>query len=177
MASGAAKRYAQAVFGLAQENDQFDDWERSLSRLDEVMRDERAAIYLADPNVSTDDKIELLDRALADARPEAHNLIRLLVQRHRLNIIPDMYQLYTEAVLDAKGIAIADVTTADPLSEQEQAVVQRQLSRLIGKDVHLRLQTDPSIIGGIIARVGDQLIDGSVISQLRRLRERLAQPA
>ncbi|HET8524087.1 MAG TPA: F0F1 ATP synthase subunit delta [Thermomicrobiales bacterium] len=177
MASGAAKRYAQAVFSLAQESNQYDDWERSLSRLNDVMTDERAATYLSDPNISTDDKIGLLDRALADAQPEAHNLIRLLVHRHRLDIIPDMYHLFTEAVLDAKGIAIADVTTADPLSDEEQAVVQRQLSRLIGKDVHLRLTTDPSIIGGIVARVGDQLIDGSVINQLRRLRERLAQPA
>ncbi|HEU5430210.1 MAG TPA: ATP synthase F1 subunit delta, partial [Thermomicrobiales bacterium] len=74
-------------------------------------------------------------------------------------------------------IVFADVTTAEPLTAQETALVRQQLKNLVGRDVELRPRVDPSIIGGIIAQVGDQLIDGSVVSQLRRLRTRLATAA
>nr|MBA3336978.1 F0F1 ATP synthase subunit delta [Chloroflexia bacterium] len=67
-----------------------------------------------------------------------------------------------------------EVTTAEPLGPEEQEMVKGQLKRLVGKEIELRLKTDPEIIGGIVARIGDQLIDGSVINQLRQLRARLA---
>ncbi len=174
MASGAAKRYTQAVFSLAREKGNFDRWLADLARLDSLVRDERAAFYLASPNVSAADKAKLLDTVLAESQPEVGNLARLLLQRQRLEIVPEMYELFQAAVLDAQGIAIAEVTTAEPLDEQGQAVVRERLSHLVGRDVQLRMKTDPAIIGGIIARVGDQLIDGSVVNQLRRLRARLA---
>jgi F-type H+-transporting ATPase subunit delta len=176
MASGAAKRYAQAVFSLAKERGTLDQWQADLAILDEVLADRAAQIYLNNPNVSTAEKVAFLDKMLANAQPEAKNLARLLVQRQRLNIIPDLVRLYNEAVLAERGIAVADVTTAEPLGPGEQDIVRSKLHQLIGKEIELRLHTDPSIIGGIIARVGDQLIDGSVINQLRRLRARLMAP-
>jgi F-type H+-transporting ATPase subunit delta len=177
MASGAAKRYAQAVFSLAKERGTLDRWQADLSVLNEVMADPVAEAYLKTPNFSAADKQTLLDMVLGDAQAEARNLAHLLIQRHRLNIIPDLYQLYQDAVLAERGIAIADVTTAEPLGPEEQEMVRARLHQIIGKEIELRLHTDPSIIGGIVARVGDQLIDGSVINQLRRLRARLAAPA
>ena len=174
MASGAAKRYAQAVLGLAKERGTLDAWYEDLARLDEVMREPRAAQYFASPNVATVDKLGLLDRVLAGAQPEARNLARLLVERDRLDIVPQLFQIYADARLAEQGVAIAEVTTAEPLGMLEQEVVREQLGRMVGKRIELRLHTDPSIIGGVIARVGDRLIDGSVINQLRALRERLA---
>ncbi|MDQ3044353.1 MAG: ATP synthase F1 subunit delta, partial [Chloroflexota bacterium] len=111
---------------------------------------------------------------LEGVRPETTNLVKLLAQRQRLEMIPDLYRLFQEAVLEERGIAIAEVTTAEPLGLEEQDLVKRQLKQLVGKDIELRMKTDPEIIGGIIARIGDQLIDGSVINQLRQLRARLA---
>jgi len=177
MASGAAKRYAQAVFSLAKERGTLDRWQADLSVLNEVMENRIARAYLSNPNISAADKKALLDSALADGQPEAHNLVQLLIQRQRLNIIPDLFQIYQEELLAERGIAIAVVTTAEPLNSDEQQMVRAKLQQLIGKDIELRLHTDSSIIGGIVARVGDQLIDGSVINQLRRLRARLAAPA
>lgn len=174
MASGAAKRYAQAVFSLARESNSFDQWQTDLARLDALVSDERAAHYLASPNVTEADKQRLLDVTLAQNSAEVRNLARLLLQRHRLNIVSDMVTLFEAAVLEERGIAVAEVTTAEPLDEQGQRVVRERLSALVGRNVELRLKTDPAIIGGIVARIGDQLIDGSVINQLRRLRARLA---
>lgn len=175
--SGAGKRYAQAVFGLAKESGRFDQWHEELARLNELVSDPQAAAFLASPNIPEGKKIDLLNAVLANGQQEARNLARLLLQRHRLGIIPEIYRIFEEDVLADKGIAIADVTTAEPLDEQGQAVVRDRLKKLIGKEIELRMKTDPAIIGGIVARVGDQLIDGSVVSQLRRLRARLATPA
>jgi F-type H+-transporting ATPase subunit delta len=174
MASGAAKRYTQAIFSLAREKGNFDQWLADLARLNALLSDERAAAYLASPNVSRADKQHLLDAILADSGPEARNLARLLLERQRLEIVPEMFELFQQFVLEERGIAIAEVTTAEPLDEQGQALVRERLGGLVGREIELRLKTDPAIIGGIIARIGDQLIDGSVINQLRRLRARLA---
>lgn len=174
MASGAAKRYAQAVFGLAREKGNFDQWQADLARLDAIVSDERASRYLESPNASVSEKLKFLDAALAENSTEARNLAHLLLHRQRLDIVPEMVRIFQEEVLAERGIAIAEVTTAEPLDERAQAVVRNQLRQLVGKEIELRTRVDPAIIGGIIARVGDQLIDGSVINQLRRLRARLA---
>jgi F-type H+-transporting ATPase subunit delta len=174
MASGAAKRYAQAVFSLAKENGTLDRWLEDLAALNDLVSDPRANQMLTSPAVGESDKLKLVDAVLASSQQEARNLAHLLIQRGRIAAIPDIAQIYGAAVLQERGIVIAEVTTAEPLGQAEQAMVQRQLSRMIGKNVQLRLETDPDIIGGVIARVGDQLIDGSVINQLRRLRTRLA---
>jgi len=177
VASGAAKRYAQAVVGLAKERGTLDAWYDDLARLDELMGEPRAAHLFASPNVAAADKLRIVDQVLAGAQPEARNLGRLLVERDRLEIVPQLFQIYADARLSEQGVAIAEVTTAEPLGLLEQEVVREQLGRLIGKRIELRMHTDPSIIGGIVARVGDRLIDGSVINQLRALRARLARTA
>jgi F-type H+-transporting ATPase subunit delta len=176
MASGAAKRYAQAVFSLAKERGTLDAWQADLARLDQVMADPVVASYLTSPSVAAAEKQRALGTLLADAQVETKNLVQLLIQRQRLDIIPDVVQIFGDMLLNERGIAIAEVTTAEPLGPDQQDVVRARLSRLVGKEIELRARTDPSIIGGIIARVGDQLIDGSVTTQLRRLRARLAAP-
>src|SRR5687768_8125853 len=173
MASGAAKRYAQAVFGLAREENALDAWLRDLSALNDLMSEPRAAQYFANPNVQTAEKRQVIDQTLAGAQPQARNLARLLLDRGRLDTIPDIFRIFNEARLDTLGIAIADVTTAEPLDDREQSVVQDRLRQIVGKQIELRLHTDPSLIGGIVARVGDVLIDGSVQTRLRRMRARL----
>jgi len=174
MASGAAQRYTQAVFSLAKEKGNFDQWQADLARLDAIVSDVQAAAYLESPRISMSDKQKLLDTALADSGAESRNLAKLLLQRQRLEIAPEMNILFREAVLEERGIAVAEVTTAEPLDTHGQEIVREHLRKLVGLDIELRLKVDPSIIGGIVARVGDQLIDGSVINQLRRLRARLA---
>jgi F-type H+-transporting ATPase subunit delta len=174
MASGAAKRYAQAVFSLAKENGTLDRWLEDLAALNDLVSDPQAGQMLTSPAVSESEKLKLVDAVLASSQQGARNLAHLLIQRGRVDAIPDIAQIFGAAVLEERGIVIAEVTTAEPLGQAEQAMVQRQLSRMVGKNVQLRLATDPDIIGGVVARVGDQLIDGSVLNQLRRLRTRLA---
>lgn len=175
MASGAAKRYAQAVLSLAKDHNTLDAWQADLGTLNALMSDGKAGQFFASPRISLREKLQLLDSAMLNAQPEAVKLARMLAERNRLGIIPDLYRIYTDARLADQGFAVAEVTTADDLNPAEQAAIADQLKRLIGKEIDLRVKTDPAIIGGIIARVGDQLIDGSVATRLRRLRARLTQ--
>ena len=100
--------------------------------------------------------------------------MRLLLRNHRLVLAPQIQESFDEMYLAERGIAYADVTTAIPLNAAEEAYIAESLTRFTGKTIKLRTHVDPAIIGGILARVGDQLIDGTVTSQLRQLKNRLA---
>lgn len=173
MASTVARRYGQAAFEIARETDSFDAWTRDLSILNDVMTDPVTRGYLVSPKISESDKQALLDKALENAQPASQRLTTLLLERRRLAAVPDIYEHFQSLLLKEKGIVIADVTTAVPLDPAGEKMIQKQLSELVGKEVEVRAKVDPAIIGGMVARIGDNLIDGSVSSQLRRLHERL----
>lgn len=174
-ARGVAKRYAQAVFDLASESKTQDQWLADLTTLANAASDEVAGEFFASPNVGEPGKRAAVDRLLPGAnQQQARNLAYLLMQRQRFAILPDVLEVFRDLVLQAQGIAIADVTTAVELSPAEREQVRAQLAAIVGQQVELRARVDPSIIGGIVARIGDRLIDGSVVSQLRDLRISLA---
>jgi len=174
MASGSAKRYVQAVVDLARENASFDAWQRDLRTLRAIVSDPDVRAFLENPSIQAGDKIEAVDTMLTDAQPEARNLAHMLIERRRTGIIQDLADAFDEAVLAEQGVALVEVTTAEPLDEAGQALVREHLASMLGKRVELRLDVDPEIIGGFVARAGDQVIDGSVVNQLRGLRARLA---
>jgi len=173
MASGSAIRYAQAVIELASAEGSFGRWQRDLDGLAALVTGPEAGAFFANPNISNSEKLSVVEKVLPELHPEALNLVKMLIERRKVTILPDVAALVDEAYLATQGIVRVDVTTAEPLGEEGQALVGRQLKQLLGKDVQLRMTVDPEIIGGIVARIGDQLIDGSVINQLRSLRARL----
>ncbi len=174
-ARGVAKRYAQAVFGLAQEHDNVEQWLADLTRLAEAANDPVVGRFFTDPNQPVKVKLESIQKLLPDLKShEALNLGRLLVSRRRFEILPELLEVYRDLMLEAQGIAIAHVTTAIELTTAEQQDVRERLARIVGRTIELRTRVDPSIMGGLVARIGDQLIDGSVATQLRNLRATLA---
>ncbi len=172
----AAKRYAEAIFDLAREEDKLDEWLASLNRLVEIATDETASRFFNSPNVPDADKNAAM-RALISGEGEEQvlNLARLLIHRRRFDALPLIASIYQDMMLEASGVAVADVTTAIDLSDEEMQRVAAGLQHLVGRQVEVRPKVDPDIIGGFVARVGDQLVDGSVRSQLRNLRAALTQ--
>jgi F-type H+-transporting ATPase subunit delta len=174
-ARGVAKRYAQAVFELAQEQQTTEQWLVDLSRLAEAANDPVVGGFFSDPNQPVKVKLESIQKLLPDLKSqEALNLGRLLVTRRRFEILPELLEVYRDLLLESQGIAIAQVTTAIELTAQEQQDVRERLAKIVGRTIELRTRVDPSIEGGLVARIGDQLIDGSVATQLRNLRATLA---
>jgi F-type H+-transporting ATPase subunit delta len=174
-ARGVAKRYAQAVFDIANENGTHEAWLADLTRLASAASDPVAGEFLTGPTASTTRKRQVIEQLLPGADKQlSRNLAFMLIDRRRFDILPDMVQIFSDLLLESQGIAIANVTTAIELTPAEQEFVRDQLAQIVGKQIELRARVDPALIGGIVARVGDQLIDGSVISQLRSMRAALA---
>jgi F-type H+-transporting ATPase subunit delta len=105
--------------------------------------------------------------------PILSKLLVLLAERDRLVLMPDLLAAYRERLLEHQHVVRADVTTATPLAAERQQAIQSGLARVTGRTVTLSTRVDPSIIGGVIARVGSTVYDGSVTRQLERMKDRL----
>lgn len=172
--AGAAKRYGQAAFDVARENNLIDEWDRDMASLGEVLSDPEMMEYFQSPAVRHSAKVAALEEMLpAEHQTLLRNLLLLLMERRRFHAVPEVAAVFREMVLESRGIAVARVTTAVELSEDERSLVRDRLSTVLGKDIELIPQVDPSIIGGIVAQVGDDLLDGSVRSQLTLLRRQM----
>jgi F-type H+-transporting ATPase subunit delta len=174
VASSAAKRYAQAVFSLGKEQGTLDAWGDDLAMLSRIVADDRIATYLTNPSVAAERRIEAFETSLnTNVQPEARNLARMLVERNRTMLIPDIREMFDAQLRAERGIAVANVTTAEQLNDAEQDVIRQKLETMTGQKVELAMEIDPDIIGGVIIRIGDQVIDGSVRNKLEKMRSRL----
>jgi F-type H+-transporting ATPase subunit delta len=134
-----------------------------------------ARLYFRDPNAPTEDKLKTVRQLVPRVRPHVLNLLLTLVSRHRLNLLPGIVQEFETLEREARGIREAEVTVARPINRREVADIEQRLARVTGgNQVNVKVQVDPSILGGIIVRIGDQLFDSSVRGRLERLRQELA---
>lgn len=172
--AGAAKRYGQAAFDVAREHNLIDQWETDFTMISEILGDPGMMEYFQSPAIPRQSKNATLTEMLPDENQVLlRNLLLLLLERRRFHRVHDVAQVFLELVLEARGIAVARVTTAVELTDDEKALVRTRLSEILGKNVEILTQVDPEIIGGIVAQVGDDLFDGSVRTQLISLRRRL----
>jgi F-type H+-transporting ATPase subunit delta len=175
MLKGAiARRYAGAMFELALKKDAL---ERTLDDVQEIARlfSKRTLAYLLrEPKVPAQRKEKVLREALSSrVLPISLNLALLVVQRGLVDLMPNIAAELQQMVLDYKNQATAEVTTALPMDEQQQALVKQALEKRTGKTILLSTRVNPEILGGVVARVGDQVIDGSVQQRLQTLKRQL----
>ena len=169
----SARRHAQAAFQIALERDELDLWRGDLERIAAAMKDPLLYAFLASPKVPFGDKARILSQHLEGVNPLALNLAYLLVARRRLRIVGDMVDEYGRLVDEHRGIAHAEVTAAIPVDEGIKDRLVSRLGSLVGQEIVLKVEVDPSLVGGIIARIGDKIIDGSTRNRLASLRESL----
>ena len=105
--------------------------------------------------------------------PIVSKTLLLMADNDRLALIPDLAESFRQRLLDLRNIVRAEVTTAAALPSERPADIQRSLAVATGRTVDLTAKVDPAIVGGIVARVGSTVFDGSVVSHLQRLRQRL----
>ncbi|MHB8376068.1 MAG: ATP synthase F1 subunit delta, partial [Dehalococcoidia bacterium] len=134
--SPSARRYAQAVFDLADEEETFDRWAADLGVIAAFAQEVDVAEILASPRVPREEKLRLLAAGLqSQVSAGALNLVRLLNDRDKLALVPDIMAIFGEQVDERRGIAHALVTTAVPLSDDERGAVAARLSAITGKTV------------------------------------------
>ena len=176
-ANASERRYATAAFTVAGRTGDYDAWLQSLSDVARVLQMPSARTVFLSPAVPPTQKAAALDRILPNASPLVRNFLHILVERDRLAEVPGIAEALRELINVQRGVVTADVTTAVPLDAELEQVLAQRLAAHLGRDatkVTIRSRVDPSIIGGVVARVGDQVIDDSVRGRIERLRRTLA---
>jgi F-type H+-transporting ATPase subunit delta len=169
-----ARRYAMAIFDLALKQNTLDSTLEDVKEIARLYSIRKLAYLLREPKVPAQRKEAAIRQALADkVLPTSLNLALLVVQRQLVDVMPNIARELEQLALDYKNEAVAQVTTAAPLDASQLAQVQSVLQQQTGKQIIIQPRTDPSILGGVIARVGDQVIDGSVRSRLNVLQQQL----
>ena len=174
--AASARRYAQAVFELALEKGELERWFDDLALLADSVSNLEFLEFLSQPRVSGGDKIKVIRDALGDSvGPLALNLMALLATKNIAHILPGITDQYQSLLDSQQGIERAEVVSAIPLGDDEQRRVTEMLSAMSGSQVRLTTRVDSQIIGGMIIRIGDRVMDGSTRSKLQAMRRELAQ--
>jgi F-type H+-transporting ATPase subunit delta len=175
----AATRYARALFDVAlKEQADLARIESELTNFSTLVAGhETLAKALVNPAVPAPNKRAAIDQLTAHAGvlPIVRKLLALLAERDRLVLLADLVAAYRQRLLDHTNVVRAEVTTALPLDPAHAKRIEESLVRATGRTVQLATHVDPAIVGGIVARVGSVVYDGSVANQLQRMKNRLAE--
>jgi F-type H+-transporting ATPase subunit delta len=173
-----ARRYAEAAFEVATRDDTLEDWRNELDLAAGLVGDERALDVLANPAIPGERRAEALTEMLGDrvSRP-VQNLIQLMLRRVRIDDLPRVAAEFRRLDDRRQGITHATATSATELTQDEVRALTARLEETTGGRIALDVGVDPSLLGGLIVRVGDRLIDGSVRGRLERLRNQLVSGA
>jgi F-type H+-transporting ATPase subunit delta len=169
-----SKRFAQAIFEIASESNQMDQWSHDLKRIASLAQNEDLVAVLENPKYAFENKKKLLNNKTLGVNPLAVNLAYILTSRGHFHLVSEVFSEYQQLVDDNRGIAKAEIITAVPLDEEEKRKLGERLSAITNKKVVLVEKVDPQIIGGMIARVDGKIIDGSTRTQLDALKSHLA---
>ena len=171
-----AKRYAKALVEIGIENNTLDKYGADLSAFAQVIDSSRdLKEVLISPVFTKEDKRKIADDVLAMMSADAMvvNFINVLIDRKRIDQLQGINDAFAANVDEIRGITRGEVVSAEPLSEEELNQVTEVLSSLSGKQVQLKAKVDEFLIGGLYAKVGDMVFDGTIRTQLNQLKESL----
>jgi F-type H+-transporting ATPase subunit delta len=169
------RSYAEALFRMADAEGELDAVERRLFAFAELLeRETRVRDALLDPSLPIENKRQLIADTLRErANPLAVNLLGFLVEQGRAREIGRIVEALAEAIAATRERAVAQVRSAVPLGEARAKKLAEALTKATGRPIEIRVIVDPSVLGGVVARVGDEVFDGSVRSRLIGAREQL----
>jgi F-type H+-transporting ATPase subunit delta len=174
VATAAARRYARAVFELAQTEGQVEEWGRRVEAVRDLLSDPGVAAVLTNPTIDTEKRMALVSGAPGVLDAEATNLAKLLIESNRVRDVAAVDAEFKRLADEAAGRVRATVTTAVELAPEDRDRVAAELSKRLGKEIRLEVVVDASIVGGMKLQYGDRLVDASVATRLQQLRRRLA---
>jgi F-type H+-transporting ATPase subunit delta len=176
IASSVARRYARALLSLGLEEGRFEQYGDELEAVVEARKASRElASILDNPGYSPQQRRAAVDAVSSalNLSPLTVNFLQLLIDRQRIGDLAQIARVYRTLVDQQAGRVRATITSAGPLSEHQLERLREAIGRMTGRSIVLEAKTDPSIIGGVVAQVGAKLLDGSLRTQLERMREDL----
>ncbi len=177
MANDVYDKYsARAIFDIALKNGELNKWLAQLRKISDMVRDASVSKLLMDSRVPYAEKEKLLTGRLGKVDPLAIKLIFMLVEKQKIEAIEeitDEYQRLLDSYHGIEGAEVVEVTTAIPLDEKDKLDLSQRLTDIVKKPIVLKAKVDAEMIGGIIIRIGDKLIDGSIRRKLMELKKEL----
>lgn len=174
---GVAGRYAAALFDLAKDNAKVSEIEADLTKFQSLldMSDDLKSLVRS-PVISTEDQVKAINAILAKAGIGglAGNFLKLIAGNRRLFAASDMIKAYHAIAAKERGEVTAEVTSAVALTDAQTAQLKETLKASVGKDVTLNARIDPSLLGGLIVKVGSRMVDSSLRTKLENLKVQLS---
>jgi len=167
------KRYAEAVFETAQAIDNHSTWITNLLELSDALKHKDLITIMNAPTVTENEKIEVIKLLVSKFSGNFEVFCRLLVQQRSISDIPDITKQYQNLVDIAKNISRVIITSAVKLTNDEKAKLTTQLSAQLRKEIELSECVDESLMGGVIIKIGDKVLDGSIKGRLNSMRASL----
>ena len=165
-----ARPYAQAAFNYATEQQALREWSDMLALLAMVAADPDMVRVIESPQLTEKQLADLIIDVCGDRLTDTGvNFVRVLADNRRLELLPDIAALFEIQRQEAEGTIKAELVSAYPATDEQQALIIESLRRRLGKDIELSCSTDAGLLGGAIIRAGDLVIDGSVRGKLQRL--------
>jgi F-type H+-transporting ATPase subunit delta len=169
-----ARPYAAAAFERAKETQATDKWSASLAFLSAVVSDGNMQALIGNPKFGKDKLAALLLEVCQDQlEPETTNFLKLLIQNNRLALVPYIAHLFENHKADDENRIDVAVSTAFALSKEAEKKLATELEKLLSKKVRMAITVDKSLIGGVLIRAGDRVIDRSVRGQLQHMQKAL----
>ena len=169
-----ARPYAAAVFKRAKETKSSEKWSKTLAFLASILSDQSLAVFVNNPKVSNEQLSGLmLDVSEGQVDTEGANFLKLLVQNRRLNLVPHIAKIFEEYKAEDEGYLDVDVYVAYQFSKEAKQDFASKLAKRLGKKVNMNVTVDKSLIGGVLVRAGDKVIDGSIKGQLQHMQKAL----
>jgi len=170
----SARRYAQAIFLIAEENGDQEQWLADLEVLASSSRNPDFIAFIDSPKIETAKKTEVIKEAFSGSISDlALNVASLLASRNSVASLAAIADSFQELVDSEKGVERAEIVSAVELTDEQQKAIIDKLTQMVGKELSVTTHVDESILGGYLAKVGDRLVDGSVKTQLEDMRREL----
>jgi len=176
--SNISKRYARAFFEIAGEEKKLEQYYNELHQFSSMMAENKdLGGFLANPIFEQDVKKNVLEKIIGKVTlsPMTVNFLKLLVDKNRIDVLPDIDTCYRLMMDEALQKTRVTVKTAFPLSADMQQYIMSNLKKLTGREAEVTVEDDKSLLGGIVIGVGDTLYDGSIINQLNNMRNLLGE--
>ena len=170
-----AQKYATAIFEIAKEENKLVPYGEELSMIREnLFQIPQARAFFQNPQIQNEAKKEVLKKCLkGEVSKNIFNFLLLLVDKRRIGVFEAIEDEYRKLSNRERGILIADVTTVRGMNNKQQEQLQKKLASITNKKVQLRLHNDEKILGGVIVKIGDKRIDGSIAGRLESMRQTL----
>ena len=167
----SSKRYAQAVFQIARDRNNLDEWQLDLKKIADLIQNPEFVSVIENPKVTFELKTKLVRDMLGKINSLALNLAYLLITKNKFKNAGQIAEEFDHLLNEYRGISNAEITTAVPIDNPDRKRLTQRLETILGSKVAADFKVDPAILGGIIARVDGSLIDGSIRRKLEMLKK------